>query len=113
MKKNGCFDEEKVEEAEEKAEKISASVQGSEVATMALRLITMAASLQMSKAQEDEEEETSSEFKWLMMIYTLLVVILTLGLQTLWKVGVLQLQQLEDLVVWRREPKSPCGARGA
>ena len=65
MKKNGCFDEEKVEEAEEKAEKISASVQGSEVATMALSLITMAASLQMSKAQEDEEEETSSEFKWL------------------------------------------------
>ena len=88
MKKNGCFDEEKVEEAEEKAEKISASVQGSEVATMALRLITMAASLQMSKAQEDDEEETSSEFKWLVMTYTLLVVILTLGFQTLWKVGV-------------------------
>lgn len=69
-------------------EKVSALVQGSEVATMALRLITMAASLQISKAQEDEEEESSAEFNQLVMIYTLLVVIFTLGLQALWKVGV-------------------------
>ena len=51
------------------------------------RLITMTASLQMSKAQEDEEEESSAEFNQLVMIYTVLVMIFTLGLQALWKVG--------------------------
>ena len=114
MKKTGPFEDEAAEKTEEKVEKVSALVQGSEVATMALRLITMAASLQMSKAQEDEEEESSAEFNQLVMIYTLLVVIFTLGLQALWKVGVSSI--CNNLRIWLfggesrslpAEPKEP------
>ena len=57
---------------------------------MAIKLITLAASLSVSKAQpEDEEEETPShEFYLLMMIYTVLVILVTVAIQSLWNGGV-------------------------
>ena len=88
MKKTGHVEVEDAGKNEEKGKKIPSHPQGPEVATLALRLITLAATLQMSKAMEDDEEESSAEFIQLMMIYTILVVMATLGLQVLWKVGV-------------------------
>ena len=79
-------------------ESASPTPPSSAVATLALRLITMAASLQMSKAQEDGDEETSTEFDQFMMIYTVLVMIFTLALQTLWKVGIST--ACSDLKMW-------------
>ena len=88
MKKTGHVEVEDAGKNEEKGKKIPSQPQGPEVATLALRLITLAATLQMSKAMDDEEEESSAEFNQLMMIYTILVVMATLGPQALWKVGV-------------------------
>ena len=88
MKKTGHVEVEDAGKNEEKGKKIPSQPPGPEVATLALRLITLAATLQMSKAMDDEEEESSAEFNQLMMIYTILVVMATLGLQALWKVGV-------------------------
>ena len=85
---------------EEKGEKQKKAVNNGkgEMATMAINLITLAASLSVAKAQGEEEEETYGEFYQLMMIYTVLVVLITLMVQAMWKVGVNQCgRNLEEL----------------
>lgn len=81
-------EEEKVLEEGGKEKKVDIVPQS--VAAMAIKLITLAASLSVSKAQpEDEEEETPShEFYLLMMIYTVLVILVTVAIQSLWNGGV-------------------------
>eukprot|EP00435_Cladocopium_sp_Y103_P067407 s127_g30.t1 len=63
--------------------------QSGEVA-VALRLIALAATLTLVKGQEDEDEnsEEITEFKTMMLVYTALVILVTLLLQAVWKVGV-------------------------
>jgi len=76
-------------EVNEKPEKKAIKTGVAEVAATAIKLITLAATLPVSNAQE-EEEENYGELCQLMMIYTVLVVLITIVVQTLWKVGVRQ-----------------------
>ena len=77
-----------VEVEDEKKEK-EIKTDSKSVATMAIKLITMAAMLSVSKAQEDgESDEPADDFHNFMVIYTVLIVLVTLMVQVLWKVGV-------------------------
>ena len=62
-------------------------------AALAMRFITLAASLQAARGQdeeEEEEEEGGRELYMMMWIYTLIVVGITILAQWMWKVGVKQ-----------------------
>ena len=75
-------------EKDEKKEK-EIKTDSKSVATMAVKLITMAALLSVSKAQGDEEDdEPAGDFHNFMVIYTVLIILTTLMVQILWKVGV-------------------------
>ena len=75
-------------EKDEKKEK-EIKTDSKSVATMAVKLITMAALLSVSKAQGDEEDdEPAGDFHNFMVIYTVLIILITLMVQILWKVGV-------------------------
>ncbi|CAL1157428.1 unnamed protein product, partial [Cladocopium goreaui] len=73
-------------EKDEKKEK-EIKTDSKSVATMAVKLITMAALLSVSKAQGDEEDdEPAGDFHNFMVIYTVLIILTTLMVQILWKV---------------------------
>eukprot|EP00435_Cladocopium_sp_Y103_P029637 s865_g7.t1 len=74
----------KEEETQEKKSKESVQIAK---AALAMKLITMAATLQAAKGQEDEEGE-GGEFHAMMWIYTGIDIALTILVQWMWKVGV-------------------------
>ena len=80
--------QEDTKQSEERKEK-NASMQVAQTA-LAMRLITLAASLQAARGQE--EEEGAGELYMMMWIYTLIVVVLTILAQWMWKVGVRQIE---------------------
>eukprot|EP00435_Cladocopium_sp_Y103_P006805 s5542_g2.t1 len=97
-KGEGKVEKKREEQKEKKGDQVKL-----EKAALAVRLITLAAILQKAKGQgEDEEEEDQGEFHTMMWIYTAVIVILTLLIQWVWKVGVrreptaLQKPQSED-----------------
>eukprot|EP00435_Cladocopium_sp_Y103_P055597 s1075_g18.t1 len=64
---------------------------GNPEVTTALKLITLAATIAMAKGgseNEDFEEKESQEFEVMMLVYTALVVVVTIFIQFVWKVGV-------------------------
>ena len=77
------------EEGQDERQKEVVKMGKAEMTKMAIKLMTLAATLSVTKAQEDEEEEEiHGEFYQSMMIYTILVVLGTLMIQALWMVGV-------------------------
>ena len=76
----------------------------------AVKLITLAATLSVTKAQDDEEMEgNQGELYQLMMIYTILVIFSTLLIQALWKVGVGRVGRNLKEKVFGREAESQRG----
>ena len=65
-------------------------------AALAVRLLTMAAMISVGKSQpedEEESEESMSEFNVMMAVFTVVVIMLTLLAQAVWKVGVSMYEQ--------------------
>eukprot|EP00435_Cladocopium_sp_Y103_P075352 s90_g56.t1 len=96
-------DEVKEEKKEEERKEKKGDQAKFEKAALAVRLITLAAILQKAKGQGEEEENgDQGEFHMMMWVYTAVIVILTLLIQWVWKVGVrreptaLQKPQSED-----------------
>ena len=103
-------EEQKAEDAEaEKKEGGKIDVQN---AAKVVRLITMAAAISIAKGEkEGKKEEPAEEFYYFMVFYTVLVVVISLGLQVIWKIGVRTLRSgFEEgryLFGFRRLPNEP------
>ena len=87
---------EEEEKKEEQKEVVAAPVQALglteqvQKTASVVRLITLAAAISLAKGQEgeDEEEERNMEFHTMMVIFAIVIVLITLVCQYLWKVGV-------------------------
>ena len=101
------------EEEKEKTEEVGIDpLPKNQQIAVVVKLISLASMIQVSKAQEDEEgEETEGNlFPFLMVMYTLLIVIFTVLVQFAWKVGVRMWHQPQG---FRRPDSRSHPARGS
>ena len=91
-------EKEKTEESGEDKSLIQfGSAEGTQKAASAVRLLTLAAVLSIAKGEEEEEEaEEFQEFNMMMVGFSIAIVLLTLLIQFLWKVGVEKLTCLRS-----------------
>ena len=96
------------EEKEEKKEKIDFNTESAENAPKVLLMISV---LRGVKAQGEEEEEEEG-FKWLTLIYTALVIAVTLVVQWMWKAAVRYLEGRRQRILQQGARSHPAEAEG-
>ena len=75
------------EEKEDEEKKVGeGSSEGKKDMKKVLQLIMLAAAMTCTKAQEEEEEE-EKVFEWMIVIYTVCIVLITVMIQQVWKIG--------------------------
>ena len=82
-------EEKRLEEEERKGGTEALQVHAEE-AKKVLKILAVAAALSIAKGEEDEvsEEDEARSFEWILVFYTILVIVLTLVVQKVWKVAV-------------------------
>ena len=90
--------EDEKKEKEQKKEDLK-EVQGPKVKKEVLQLVTLAVAISQAKGQEEDDlegEEHRRDFEILMIVFAVVIVITTLVIQQIWKVGVRHRRAVQD-----------------